>query len=526
MAEYLSPDVFIEEIPSGLKPIEGVGTSTGAFIGHAEKGPFGVAIPINNFSQYVKHFGSFFDSGFLPFAVKGFFDEGGTGCYVVRTCHYAVPGGSPPGTPPSPAAVASFQVLQNTTPSDVLRVEALTAGEWGDAIGIVITHGGTDRLNIEVRYKGNSVERYLDLIMDASSADWIERRINEVSDYIKVTDQSTTLAVSVAARRPVPTTGTLFLASGDNGLVDSTTGVPITVTSDYVGDSALQNGIHALDIIDAVNLVAVPDAPGRDVHIQGMSYCQNRKDCFYIADSQQTIVIADDVVHYKLSQGAYSGGNAFNSTYGALYTPYVKVLDPRNGKPIAIPPSGLVAGRFAGVDSLRGVHKAAAGIIDGRLRSAVDVEFEFSDADQAKLNPLGIDVIRKISGVGNVLWGARTVSADPEWRYINVRRLFLFLEESILKATKWTVFEPNGPTLWKDIVRNVSAFLRIQWKAGALTGVKEEQAFFVKCDSETNPQESIDAGRVITEIGVAPSKPAEFVIFRISQFSGGSSIEE
>ena len=125
-----------------------------------------------------------------------------------------------------------------------------------------------------------------------------------------------------------------------------------------------------------------------------------------------------------------------------------------------------------------------------------------------------------------MIWGARTVSSDPEWRYLNVRRLFLFLETSILQSTSWIVFEPNGRALWKSIVRNVSAFLKIQWLQGALVGATPEEAFYVKCDEETNPQESIDLGRVITEIGVAPSKPAEFVIFRISQFAGGSEVPE
>lgn len=525
MAEYLSPEVYIEEIPSGAKPIQGVGTSTGAFVGHTEKGPFGQAVPIVNFAQFVKVFGSFADGMHLPFGVKGFFEEGGTSCYVVRACHYAVPPASPPGTPAAPTAVASFQVLRNATPSDVLRVEAESAGEWGDDIGVVITHTGADRILLEVRYRGNVVETHADLIMDSAHADWIETRVNGSSGFLRVTDLSTALAMGPAARRPQPTTGTLHLGSGDNGLVDGA-GVSTTTTSDYIGDESLQNGLHAFDTVDGINLVAIPDAPGRDVHIQGMSYCSLRKDCFYIADSQQTIVAADDVLHYKLSQGAFSGGNSFNSTHGALYAPYVRVMDPRGGGTILVPPSPLVAGRFAAVDSARGVHKAAAGIIDGRLRTALGVAFEFTDAGQAKLNPAGINVIRKFEGVGIVLWGARTVSADPEWRYLNVRRLFLFLEESVEEATKWTVFEPNGPRLWKEIIRNVSAFLRLQWAAGALVGQKEEDAFYVKCDEETNPPESVDAGRVITEIGVAPSKPAEFVIFRISQFAGGSSVEE
>jgi phage tail sheath protein FI len=149
-----------------------------------------------------------------------------------------------------------------------------------------------------------------------------------------------------------------------------------------------------------------------------------------------------------------------------------------------------------------------------------------TQGEQDTLNPEGVNVIRKFPTAGIVIWGARTVSADPEWKYVNVRRLFIFLEESIFKGTQGVVFEPNDPVLWKRITRDVSAFLRIQWREGKLVGDKPEQAFFVKCDAETNPPESIDLGRVITLIGVAPSKPAEFVIFRISQSRTGAGATE
>jgi phage tail sheath protein FI len=145
------------------------------------------------------------------------------------------------------------------------------------------------------------------------------------------------------------------------------------------------------------------------------------------------------------------------------------------------------------------------------------VDKDFTDADQGKLNPIGINVIRKFTGVGPVLWGARTTSSDPEWTYLNVRRFFLFVEQSVKAATKWAVFEPNDPSLWKAITLAVSGFLRTQWIDGALVGLKEDDAYYVKCDAETNPPESVDLGRVITEVGLAVVRPAEFVIFRFSQ---------
>jgi phage tail sheath protein FI len=235
-------------------------------------------------------------------------------------------------------------------------------------------------------------------------------------------------------------------------------------------------------------------------------------------------LIPTKVLEYKQARGDFqnNAGSAFNSTYGALYYPWVKIFDPLRGKAIDFPPSCSVAGVYSATDISRGVHKAPAGIVDGRLKTIVGIERDVTKGEQEILNPNGINVIRNFPESGLVVWGARTVSADPEWKYVNVRRLFLFLEESIDEGTQWVVFEPNDPVLWARITRNVSAFLRIQWLEGKLVGNKPEEAFFVKCDEETNPPESVDLGRVITVIGVAPSKPAEFVIFRIMQTRPGA----
>lgn len=524
MAEYLSPEVYIEEISSGLKPIQGVGTSTAAFVGLCQKGPFGEAVPITNFSQFLKTFGSYIDGAFLAFAVRSFFTEGGTSCYVVRTCHYAVPTGASPGTPKKPTAVAATTKppLKNAeaTPTDVLSITANdnSKGAWANDFSVNIksaTVPGTDRFLLELHYAGNLVETYDGLTMDATSTDYAVTRL-AASAYVIAEDKvPSSSTLSAVQRRPALTTSPVFLTDGNDGL----TGL---ASNDFYGEADLGNGFYAFDKIDAINLMAVPEAVDRAVHLKGYAYCELRKDCFYIADSQRVIKTADDVVNYKLAQGIYSGQNSLNSQYGALYAPWVSVFDPRSGKGIDIPPSGVVAGRYAGVDQSRGVHKAPAGIEDGRVLSVLDVVKDFSDADQAKLNPLGINVIRKFIGVGPVLWGARTTSSDPEWNYLNVRRFFLFVEQSVAASTKWTVFEPNGPPLWKAITLNVSAFLRQQWAIGALVGPKEEQAFYVKCDAETNPPESVDLGRVITEVGLAVVRPAEFVILRFSQFAAST----
>jgi uncharacterized protein len=513
MAEYLSPEVYIEEIPSGLKPIQGVGTSTAAFVGLAQKGPFGEAVPITSFAQFGKTFGSYIDGAFLAFALRSFFSEGGTSCYVVRTCHYAAPAGPP--APKEPTAVAATQTFANATPINVLRLTADSAGAWGNDLSVTIrTLTAVDRFLLEVRYAGDLVEAFDNLTMDTASPDYAVTRItggSAPSAYVDAVDLVPIASpLTPAQRRPAATGSPIFLATGDDGLTNL---API----DFYGEQELGNGFYAFDKIIGINLMAVPEAVDRSVHIKGYGYCELRKDCFYVADSQSTITTADDVVNYKLAQGVYSGQNSLNSKYGALYAPWVSVFDPRSGKGIAVPPSGAVTGRYAGVDQSRGVHKAAAGIDDGRLLSVLDVDKDFSDADQGKLNPIGINVIRKFTGVGPVLWGARTTSSDPEWTYFNVRRFFLFVEQSVKAATKWAVFEPNDPALWKAITVAVSGFLRTQWINGALVGLKEDDAFYVKCDAETNPPESVDLGRVITEVGLAVVKPAEFVILRFSQ---------
>ncbi|MBV9774833.1 MAG: phage tail sheath family protein, partial [Gemmatimonadetes bacterium] len=214
-------------------------------------------------------------------------------------------------------------------------------------------------------------------------------------------------------------------------------------------------------------------------------------------------------------------GGVTNSDYAAMYFPWILVYDPVAGATAAVPPSGHVAGIYARVDATRGVHKAPA---NETVRGALGVQVRVSRNQQGPLNEAGINVIRDING-GITVWGARTLagSSKPEWKYINVRRLFLFLRESIDEGTQWVVFEPNTPALWAKISRNVNAFLTTVWRNGALFGNAPAEAFYVRCDASTNPPETRELGQVITEIGVSVAKPAEFVIFRLSQWAGPGS---
>jgi uncharacterized protein len=224
---------------------------------------------------------------------------------------------------------------------------------------------------------------------------------------------------------------------------------------------------------------------------------------------------AQQIKEWRMDRAGY------DSKYAALYWPWFKVFDPATKTNIMVPPGGHMAGIWGRNDDTRGVHKAPANEV---VRGAIELEVQITKNEQELLNPVGINCIRAFPGQGIRVWGARTLSSDPAWRYLNVRRLFNYLEESILNGTGWVVFEPNDPALWARIRRTIASFLAMEWRKGALFGLTPDESFFVQCDGAVNTAESIDAGQVICHIGVAPVKPAEFVIFRLAQFSGGASL--
>ena len=283
----------------------------------------------------------------------------------------------------------------------------------------------------------------------------------------------------------------------------------VTRVTDASDVKAVTDALATFTAIDEIALVAVPGTQAAALQNAVIDHCEQAGDRFAILDGQQKPA--------ALTPGAIKGG-VRDSNYAALYYPWVSVVDPVSGTNDFVPPSGHLAGIYARVDTERGVHKAPANAV---IRGALDVERRLSKADQDGLNPDGVNVIRAFNG-NMTVWGARTLGGDRnnEWKYVNIRRLFLFLRESIDEGTQWVVFEPNTPTLWAQITRNITAFLTNVWQSGALFGNTPAEAFYVKCDDETNPPEVRDLGQVVTEIGVAVVKPAEFVIFRISQWAG------
>ena len=393
MPQYLAPGVYVEEVPSSVQPIAGVGTSTAGFIGEvaddvampAQPGKFvtdslgnvtpvlyevadaGVPQLITSWESFKNHFGDFqAGNSALAHAVYGFFNNGGTRCWVARL--YAP--------------------------------------------------------------------------VDAAST------------------------------------------------------------------AAVNDALTAFEAIDEIALVAAPGATDAEIHGALITHCEKLGDRFAILDGQETSDFTPEDIQ----------ADTPNSDYAALYYPRIQVFDPATRERVFVPPSGHVAGIYARVDTERGVHKAPANAV---VRGALGLEHRLSRADQEGLNPAGINAIRELNG-NIVVWGARTLGGDAngEWKHVNIRRLFLFLRESIDEGTQWVVFEPNDTALWAKITRNVTAFLTNVWRSGALFGNSPAEAFYVRCDASTNSPEVRELGQVVCEIGVAVTRPAEFVVFRISQWAG------
>jgi phage tail sheath protein FI len=289
-------------------------------------------------------------------------------------------------------------------------------------------------------------------------------------------------------------------------------------------------GLATLETLDEISIVAAPGFTDPMSYSDLLSHCDTMLDRVAIFDTSPSVskvnLLTELMVPVKDGEKGGGGGKGAVSDKGraAQYFPRIMVRDPLSDstEPVEVPPSGHIAGIWARTDATRGVHKAPANEV---IRGALNVSRRITRAEQEVLNPAGINCIRFFPTEGIRVWGARTLSPPGEWIYLNVRRLFNMIEESIAKGTRWVVFEPNDRPLWQDIRRDVSAFLRTLWRDGALMGRTAEEAFFVKCDEETNPPESIDQGRVIIQIGIAPVKPAEFIVFRIGQHSGGVEIE-
>ncbi|MET9762129.1 phage tail sheath subtilisin-like domain-containing protein [Streptomyces sp. NPDC006372] len=524
MPSYLSPGVYVEEVASGSRPIEGVGTSVAAFVGLAPTGPLNEPTLVTNWTQYVAAFGEFTDGYYLAHSVYGFFNNGGSAAYVVRV------GGSAEGASADadqgPAAVTG---RSGSAPAELtagepkqlgtFTVTAIAQGDLSVEVADPEGEGPAERFKLVVKDGGKAAETF-DVTAKKGGRNYVVTQVKERSKLITVTEAAPAAqlvrpdnqTVALAAPAPAPAAPVERPDTSHPG------------PAQYLGDSADRTGFGGLEAVDEISMVAVPDLMAayqrgaidleavKAVQLGLIAHCELMGDRVAVIDPPPGLNARQIRVWRQETAG-------YDSKYAALYYPWIKTFDPASGQSRLVPPSGHVAGIWARSDSERGVHKAPANEV---VRGAVDLEIQITRGEQDLLNPIGVNCIRAFPGRGIRVWGARTLSSDPAWRYLNIRRYFNYLEESILIGTQWVVFEPNDHNLWARIRRNISAFLVNEWRSGALFGQRPEEAYYVKCDEETNPPESVDVGRVICEIGIAPVKPAEFVIFRLAQFSSGS----
>ncbi|MEV4777566.1 phage tail sheath family protein [Burkholderia sp. LMU1-1-1.1] len=512
MPEYLTPGVYIEEIERGPRPIEGVPTSTAAFLGETERGSIKPRL-VTSYKEYQRWYGGTFgDSKFMPYTVSGFFENGGKRLYVCRIV----------GENATPAEATFGQFL----------VRASGAGSWGKRVWARIDDSTTKRpdaggtpvaVGFRLRFafwanppanfqpfdpiaeplrlpRPSLSEDFDDLVTDASSPDYWQKRMRD----------SSALAMLV----PVPPAGPdARPANGSSALSQAGADDPAPLdVADYKGDlvpgapRAELQGLAALELdpFREVSLVYAP-AADTDTTVAIIDHCERMRFRFAAVD---------------VSKGASNAGgldprtNVKDSSYAAFYYPWISMSDPQTGARKTVPPGGHVLGVYARTDVERGVFKAPA---NETVRGALELEFDINDRTQEVLNPRGVNAVRQFPGRGIRIWGARTLSSNPLWKYVSVRRLFIFLERSIYEGTQWVVFEPNDIQLWDRVTDTLRLFLRSQWRQGALFGRTEEQAFFVTCNESTMTQDDILNGRLICEIGIAPVRPAEFVVFRIFQ---------
>ncbi|HWC80536.1 MAG TPA: phage tail sheath subtilisin-like domain-containing protein [Pseudonocardiaceae bacterium] len=511
MPTYLSPGVYVEEVEAGSRPIEGVGTAVAAFVGFAVKGPFNTPTLVANWAQFTEVFGDFVEDCYLGHSVYGYFLNGGTNCYVVRI------GGAKTDTNSTPPALTGG--AHATLGGYRFTVKELPAGKNSPDLSVEVAdaegeNAADDRFTLLVKENGKVVESHQ--VSTRRTKENVVTVVREKSSLITIEE--------IASGRA--------LAKPDKGSValreePAPPPVPRRVApDDFVGDVSDRTGFGGLEAIDEVTMVVVPDLMSqyqqglidleavKTVQLAMIAHCELMGDRMAVLDPPPDLS-PQQIKDWRVDVAGY------DSKYAALYYPWVKVFDPAGGTNRFVPPGGHMAGVWARTDGVRGVHKAPA---NETVRGAVSLHTQLTKAEQELLNPIGVNCIRSFPGRGIRVWGARTLSSDPAWRYLNVRRLFNYLEESILNGTQWVVFEPNDDALWARIRRTISAFLVTEWRRGSLFGLTPDEAFYVKCDRETNPAEAIDQGQVMCEVGIAPVKPAEFVIFRLAQISGGTSL--
>ena len=541
--------------------MQGVSTSTAGFVGLAERGPVtGQPQLVTSFADYKRMYGSYLSEAayggarFLPYAVEQFFLNGGARAYIMRAAPADAKAGvvqagvltisaANPGAwaenmrvTVAPASKAKTQVLavdgadltlknaDGFNPGDVVelfdgkeavyatvksvldRVVTLDAPCTAD---VADSRVGTSKyirtceITITARLD-DMVEVYENLSLKAGALNYAPVKTAK-SELIRVEVEPKADAETVVPYELCGGTGSelvLTPAGGSNGTV-------LTVAAGtYLGKDdgpGKRTGLQAFLENGNVSIMAIPGVTLPEVQSALIAFCENKKSCFAILDIPMELTKTNDVANFR---------DMYDSTYAAMYHPWLQMYDAGSKHAAYFPPSGAMAGIYARSDNERGVHKAPANEV---VRGCTGLSCSYNTGEQDILNPLGVNLIRAFPGRGIRVWGARTISSNGLWKYVNVRRLFIYVEESIKANTNWVVFEPNSETLWSRVTRTIANFLATCWRDGALAGSSPDQAFFVECGPTTMTQDDIDNGRLICQIGIAPVKPAEFVIFRITQ---------
>ncbi len=573
MPEYLSPGVYVEETESGSKSVEGVSTSTAGFLGQTERGQLKPQL-VTDFNDFKRKYGGMVEDSFLPQAIKGFFTNGGSRAFVARiTAEDRHQTASASLTDADGDDVISVEAVG---PGDWGNSVAVTVSDApmsdddNTVFTLTVRYWQTDPENVdgpgsqEPDPMPDREERFAEINAEKGSTQYYEKALENSSNFVEISTEgegrpeNQTVWLSRNGDddggEEASTDGGFPDDDGDDGpeipgddeLADMTkdeltelaapfevdteqtkgellddlkevresepamadgSGGEVTL-ADYEGNGTPgeRTGLSAFEENDNISIVVAPDendVPGLTDAV--VAHCENMGERFAVLQAPQN---PDPVAEME---------TPVDSTYAGYYYPWIEVIDAETGTTDLIPPGGHVAGIYARSDQENGVHKAPANEV---VRGAQGLQVNLTKGEQDILNPKGINCIRQFQGRGIRVWGARTTSSDPEWKYLNVRRLFLYLKQSIDEGTQWVVFEPNDQDLWARVTQTIEAFLTTTWRDGALMGSSPDEAFYVECGESTMTQDDIDNGRLICEIGVAPVKPAEFVIFRIGQWTG------
>jgi phage tail sheath protein FI len=500
------PGVYIEEIPSGVRTITGVATSITAFIGRALRGPVHDPIRIQSFSDYERTFGGLWVDSTMSYAVQQYFLNGGTDAVIVRVHLNGL------------LATIGLPGLQGT-----LTLESASEGAWGNELHAVVDYTTKDPADTELfnltiletepgTVNVRFTETFRNVSVDEDSPRFITNVLKHDSQLVRVQgivpDERPDLTPDLPLPGGIPSDGAGF----DGDIVTDTA---------ILGTETDKTGLYALQKVDLFNLLCIPprdrdldiDADTRD---KAAAYCARRR-AMYIVDAPMT--------WSTVALGVSDLPNLMTrDKNAAVFFPRIRVKDPlKDNRLEEFAPCGAVAGIFARTDTNRGVWKAPAGT-EATLRGVRELSVKMTDGENGLLNPLGVNCLRTFPVYGHVVWGARTLEgADAlasEWKYIPVRRLALFLEESLYRGSQWVVFEPNDEPLWAQIRLNMGAFMHNLFRQGAFQGAAPKEAYFVKCDKETTTQNDVNLGIVNIVVGFAPLKPAEFVVIKIQQMAG------